>query len=501
MNSIATTFIERQYDFYTALIQHLQLSLSALFIAIVIALPLGVLVARRKGIAEVLIQITGIMQTLPSLAVLGLMIPIFGIGSLPALTALVIYALFPILQNTITGIQEIDPSHQEAGEALGMNRPEKLKNYEIPLALPVITAGIRTAAVMIIGTATLAALIGAGGLGTFILLGIDRNDSALILIGALASAFLAIVFNFILRFMEHRSLRHIACFLGTLALILITSFVPFSGRHDKIVIAGKLGPEPEILINMYKELIEHHTNLEVELKPNFGKTTFLYEALKSGDIDMYPEFTGTVTTTLLQQKPPASTDARTVYEQGRDGIYSQDRLIYLEPTAYENTYAVAVSETYAAAHSLHTISDLTRVSNSAVAGFTLEFADRRDGNRGLQSLYGLHLNVKTMEPALRYEAIRNGAIQITDAYSTDSELIQYHLVVLKDDKHLFPPYQGAPLIREETLEAHPELRDVLNKLSGNITEEEMQQMNYDVRVNGRSAHDVAAEYVKNHGLI
>ena len=106
-----------------------------------------------------------------------------------------------------------------------------------------------------------------------------------------------------------------------------------------------------------------------------------------------------------------------------------------------------------------------------------------------------------MEPALRYEAIRNGAIQITDAYSTDSELIQYHLVVLKDDKHLFPPYQGAPLIREETLEAHPELRDVLNKLSGNITEEEMQQMNYDVRVNGRSAHDVAAEYVKNRGLI
>lgn len=131
----------------------------------------------------------------------------------------------------------------------------------------------------------------------------------------------------------------------------------------------------------------------------------------------------------------------------------------------------------------------------------MEFNDREDGNRGLASLYGLHLQVRTMEPALRYQAISQGIIQITDAYSTDSELKQYGLVLLKDDKQLFPPYQGAPLMRQETLDAHPELKEILEQLSGRITEEEMSAMNYDVRVNKRKARDVAIEYLKNNGLI
>lgn len=154
------------------------------------------------------------------------MIPFLGIGTLPALTALIIYALFPILQNTITGLSEIPPVLDEAAEALGMNRWEKLKNYELALAMPVITSGIRTASVMIIGTATLAALIGAGGLGSFILLGIDHNDSALILIGAGSSALLAIIFSYGIHILEHVSLKSLflyyvslywfSCFLSSL---------------------------------------------------------------------------------------------------------------------------------------------------------------------------------------------------------------------------------------------------------------------------------------------
>ena len=502
MTSLFTTLTERQYDLYVALLQHLQLSLSALFLAVLIALPVGIVLAcRSTAAAEFILQLTGIMQTVPSLAILGLMIPLLGIGVLPALTALVIYALFPILQSTVTGLHEIDLSLQEAGEALGMTKWEKLKNYELPLALPMITAGIRTAAVMIIGTATLAALIGAGGLGSFILLGIDRNDSALILIGAGVSALLAVIFNSILHFLEHRSLRYLAYFFAVALLGLALSFVPLTAKSNSLVIAGKLGPEPEILINMYKELIEHDTSFPVEVKPNFGKTSFLYEALKNGDIDIYPEFTGTVTASLLKDGPVPSNDARTVYEQSRDGIKAQDNLIFLEPMSYENTYAVAVPRVYAEANDLKTISDLHKVESGAVAGFTLEFADREDGNRGLQSSYGLTLNVKTMEPSLRYQAIASGAVTITDAYSTDSELVEYDLVTLQDDKHLFPPYQGAPLLREETLKVHPELKTSLEKLAGRITEEEMRTMNYDVRVNGRSAHDVAVEYLQSRGLI
>ena len=483
LNSLFTVFTGRIEDWLLALTQHVQISLSALLAAIFISIPLGILLSRKKSYAETVLQITGIIQTIPSLAILGLMIPFLGIGTLPALTALIIYALFPILQNTITGLSEIPPVLNEAAEALGMNRWEKLKNYELALAMPVITSGIRTASVMIIGTATLAALIGAGGLGSFILLGIDHNDSALILIGAGSSALLAIIFSYGIHILEHVSLKKSFLVLCFFILVLMLSFVSFSHRHDKLIIAGKLGPEPDILIHMYQELITRKTNIAVELKPNFGKTAFLYEALKAGSIDLYPEFTGTI------------------YEAARDEIKIQDNLAYLEPMSYQNTYAVAVPRSYAEANGLTSISDLHKVENRAIAGFTLEFNDREDGNRGLASLYGLHLQVRTMEPALRYQAISQGIIQITDAYSTDSELKQYGLVLLKDDKQLFPPYQGAPLMRQETLDAHPELKEILEQLSGRITEEEMSAMNYDVRVNKRKARDVAIEYLKNNGLI
>ena len=502
MHNLILTFSERQADWWQALLQHVQISLAALLFALVLAVPLGIFLTNRRRSAEIALQTTGIIQTIPSLAILGLMIPLLGIGTLPALVALIVYALFPILQNTITGLRAVSPALQEAGEALGMSRFEKLRFYELAIAAPMITSGVRTAAVMIIGTATLAALIGAGGLGSFILLGIDKSDSALILIGAISSALLAVAFSYAIHLLERRSLKTAVKAFALLSLLLVLSFAPLGfSQHDRLVVAGKLGPEPDILIAMYKELIEANSSIEVELKPNFGKTAFLYEALKAGSIDLYPEFTGTVTASLLSDPPPPSRDSRAVYEMARDGIMAQDALVLLEPMAYENTYAIAVPRSYAAANQLQSISDLKRVEGTATAGFTLEFNDREDGNRGLASLYGLKLAVRTMEPALRYQAIAEGAIQIADAYSTDSELKQYDLVTLKDDKHLFPPYQGAPLLRAETLEKHPELKPILERLAGKITEEEMSAMNYAVRVEGKDAAEVAHECLKRHGLL
>ena len=268
----------------------------------------------------------------------------------------------------------------------------------------------------------------------------------------------------------------------------------------QIVIAGKLGPEPEILINMYKELIEKNSDIKVKLEPNFGKTSFLYEALKSGQIDIYPEFSGTITSSLLKTIPKLSNNPREVYEVARDKIFEQDKLIFLKPMKYQNTYAVAVTKEYAKENELKTISDLSKVEDSAVAGFTLEFNDREDGNKGLKSLYGLNLNVKTLEPSLRYQAINQKSVQVVDAYSTDSELIEYNLIILEDNLHLFPPYQGAALLREETLKKYPELK-VLNQLAGKISEEEMSNMNYQVKVEKLAAKEVAHEYLVKEGLV
>ena len=168
---------------------------------------------------------------------------------------------------------------------------------------------------------------------------------------------------------------------------------------------------------------------------------------------------------------------------------------------YQNTYAVAVPRAIAEKYGLKTISDLKKVEGQLKAGFTLEFKDREDGNRGLQKVYGLNLNVATMEPSLRYQAIQSGDIQITDAYSTDAEITRYDLVVLEDDKQLFPPYQGAPLMKEALLKQHPELEGVLNELAGKITAEQMSRMNYEVGVEGKSAETVAREFLQSEGLL
>ncbi|HEM5292481.1 TPA: ABC transporter permease/substrate-binding protein [Streptococcus suis] len=497
------TFIERKDEWGIALFEHLRISLLALIIAIAIAVPLGLILSSKKRLTEWSLQITGIFQTIPSLALLGLFIPFMGIGTLPAVVALVIYAIFPILQGTLTGLGEIDPSLEEAATAFGMNKWEKLKKFKLALAMPILMSGIRTASIMIIGTATLAALVGAGGLGSFILLGIDRNDSALILIGAVSSAVLAVLFGYGIRLLQDKKPKTILLALLVTLFTVGASYVPMLNFSTKqLVIAGKLGAEPEILINMYKLLIEDQTDIKVEIKPNFGKTSFLYEALKSGSIDIYPEYTGTITSTLLKNSPmDLSTNPEEVYTYAKEAILEQDGLMYLAPMAFQNTYALAVTEDYAQKNGIEKISDLAKVQQTAVAGFSLEFNDREDGNIGLKNLYNLQLNVKTMEPALRYEAIKNGDVQIVEAFSTDSKVVTYKLKILEDDKQLFPPYQAAPLLSKETLEKYPELEQVLGVLAGNISTEEMTQMNYAVDVEGKSAEQVAREYLEQEGLL
>src|SRR5690625_1832046 len=496
--------MDRKSDLLTALIEHIELSFIALFFAVLIGLPLSIYLTRHRKIAEPIINVAAVLQTIPSLALLGLMIPLFGIGQFPAIVALVAYALLPIMRNTYTGIAEVDPSLIEAADGLGMSRFKRLTKIELPLALSVIMAGIRTAMVLIVGTTTLAALIGAGGLGDLILLGIDRNNGQLILLGAIPAAILALIFDFGLRGISKLSYKKsliafIVIILIALAIVLAPLFNKSS--DDTLVIGGKLGAEPEILINMYQILIEDETDLKVELEPGLGKTSFVFNALQSGDIDIYPEFTGTAINEFLKEEVESKKDEE-VYEQARSGMLEEFGLVYLPPMAYNNTYTLAVKESLAEEEDLEDISDLDKVKDDLTAGFTLEFSDREDGYLGIQSLYGIEFgNVVTMEPKLRYTAIENGGIDVLDAYSTDSELESYELAVLNDDESLFPPYEGAPLLREETLEEHPELEDILNQLAGKVTDDEMREMNYLVNVEEESPKDVAVEYLKNIDLI
>ena len=507
MNELIHTFNERKADLLTAILEHLAISLSALLIAVVIAIPLAILLSQRKKLAEVVLQITSILQTIPSLALLGLLIPFVGIGTVPALIALVVYALLPIFQNTYIGLSEIDPSIEEAADAFGMSRMRKLVRVELPMAMPVIISGVRTAAVLIIGTATLAALIGAGGLGTFILLGIDRNDPSLTLIGAISSALLAIIFSTLIRFLQNRSGKTTLIVLGVIGLSIGGIFFVQNNpmEQETVTIAGKLGSEPDILINMYQAVIkEEDPSIKVELKPNFGKTSFLFSAIKSDQIDIYPEFTGTVLESLVKvpENTPDDLSAKKTYQEANKLLSAQFEMRLLKPLAYENTYALAMKKSEAEQRGITKISQLQGQQTQLKAGFTLEFIDRQDGYRGIQEKYGVNLSsVQSMEPALRYQAISNGDVDVIDAYSTDSEIKQYDLVTLADDQHLFPPYQGAPLMKNEFADNHPKVVKALNRLAGKITEDQMIEMNYLVNVKKQQPKKVAHDFLVKEKII
>lgn len=505
MNQILQILNDRRGDLWVALLQHLQISLLSLLLAMLIAMPLAFWATKHKKAAEFLLQVTSILQTIPSLALLGLLIPLVGIGTVPAVIALVVYALLPIFQNTYIGLTGIDPALEEAADAFGMSRMQKLAKVELPLAMPTIISGIRTALVLIIGTATMAALIGAGGLGSFILLGIDRNNTALIIIGAVCSGILAISLSALIKWLEHASIKTTLGVFGVCLLFLLGSgtYQAVSNQTETITIAGKLGAEPEILINLYKELIEDGDNhVKVSLKPNFGKTTFLYSALKNGKIDVYPEFTGTVLETLAK-KPIVTTNLteKQTYQQARSVLEKQDNLTLLKPMAYNNTYALAVKANFMKKNHLKTISDLSTIQAQLKGGMTMEFIDRGDGFKGIKKRYRINFPVRSMEPALRYQAIEQGKVNIVDAYSTDSELRQYHLRILKDDKHNFPIYQGVPIMRSDFAKRHPKIVASLNKLAGKITEKEMQEMNYEVNVKNADPGQVAHKYLVQHHLI
>lgn len=502
------TLIERKDELLRATIEHLTISLFALLLAMAIAIPLAIWLTSHKKAAEAVLQLTSVLQTIPSLALLGLLIPFVGIGTVPALIALVIYALLPIFQNTYIGLTEIDPSIEEAAVAFGMSRWRRLRKVELPMAMPVIISGIRTAFVLIIGTATLAALIGAGGLGTFILLGIDRNSPDLTLIGAVSAALLALFFGAVIHRLQNA--KPVYTLLTLTALVLGLSGYSFYENQMQpekpIIVAGKLGSEPDILINMYKQLIEaEDPQQQVTLKPNFGKTSFLFSALEHGQVDIYPEFSGTVLESLVEVPDSLKNqklDQEATYTNAAKLLQEQFKMTFLEPMAYENTYALAMKKDFAQANGITTISDLMKISDQVKAGFTLEFIDRSDGYKGIQATYHLNFpSVQSMEPALRYQAINNGDINLIDAYSTDSEIKQYDLVTLKDDLGLFPPYQGAPLMLTQFAEDHPKVVTALKQLQGKITEDEMVDMNYQVNVEKKSPETVAVDFLTKNGLL
>jgi osmoprotectant transport system permease protein len=510
--------------------EHLMLTGVSTGLAILVGIPLGIAAARIRWLRNPVTSGVGILQTIPSLAMLAILLALLHrIGVIPALIALTLYALLPIVRNTLTGLEEVSPEVVEAARGIGMTPRQRLRIVEIPLAMPVIVAGIRTAAVVGVGIATLSAFIGAGGLGQFINRGLALSDTDLILLGAVPAALLALVVDGCIASLQwglrrrrrrgpqlgavlDRALRPAA--LGMpVVLVAAGSFaylstsIPSSrpsgttvGEGRTVAIGTKNFTEQLILGEIMAQLIEARTDLVVERRFNLGGTMICHGALRSGGIDLYAEYTGTALTAILEQ--PVIRDPERAYAAVAREYRRRFSAEWLRPFGFDNTYAITVREADAASQDLKTISDLVPIAGTLRAGFTAEFAERPDGYPGLRRAYGLEFgDVRDLDPALMYEAIARREVDVICAFATDGRIAAYDLQPLRDDRGFFPPYQAAPVVRTEALEAHPELGRVLDRLAGLLDDATMQRLNFEVDGKGARPSDVAREFLDGRGLL
>ncbi|HDI3054992.1 TPA: ABC transporter permease subunit [Clostridium botulinum] len=526
MNSFIKQLILKKSQILSLLVEHVELTLISVLVAVAIGVPLGIIITKNKKLAKTVIGFANLTQAIPSLAILGFLIPLIGIGSAPAITMVVLYSMLPILKNTYTGITNINPDMLEAAKGLGMTNTQTLKLIKIPLAMPIIMAGIRIASVTAVGLMTIAAFIGAGGLGYLVFSGIQTVDNNLILFGAIPAAILALVIDWVTGRIEDATMPNgikkadgtmkikrgssnknrkrntiIASIVGVCILLALVAPKIIGMGHKKVVIGSKNFTEQIILGNILEELIHNKTDIDVETKLNLGGTQVSFNALKAGGIDMYVEYTGTAYGNILNIKEP-NRDKDTVYNRVKKDFKERFGIEVLNPMGFNNTYAMATTKEIAQKYNLKTTSDLAKESSNMIAGPTIEFANREDGLIGLNKAYNVNFKgVNPIDGGLRYTALVNNETQIIDAFTTDGLIEQFNLVLLEDDKSFFPDYYAVPIVKEETLKKFPELREVLGKLDGRITDEKMRKLNYEVDVNKRDPKQVAKEFLQKEGLI
>jgi osmoprotectant transport system permease protein len=497
--------------------EHLALVAVATALAVAIGLPLGVLLTRRAALKKPVLALAGVMQTVPSLALFGFLIPLplLGIGARTATVALILYALLPVIRNTVAGIEGVERSVRESAVAMGMTDRQILWQVELPLAAPVILAGVRVATVITVGVATVAAFIGAGGLGALIYRGLRQNDDALILAGAVPAALMALALDWLIGRVEarmdagvrrardaregHTGLRRMGWAACALLVVVGGAYAAWraSARVD-VSVGSKDFTESIILAEVLAQMLEER-GLRVERKFELGGT-LAHSALLSDEIDAYPEYTGTSYTAILKHAP--ETDPRAVYEQVRREYAEQFDVEVGPPLGFENTFAILVRGDEARRLNLRTLSDAVAHAAPWRAGFGQDFMSRADGYAGLARAYNLRFDERPreMDLTLTYRALADRQVDIIAGNSTDGMIQALDLAQLEDDRRYFPPYEAVLLFRRDTLARLPAAREALARLSGAITTDEMRRLNNEVDERKRAAADVVREWRREKGL-
>jgi osmoprotectant transport system permease protein len=485
--------------------QHIMLVLVSTSAAVAIGVPAGVLAVMRPRAGRAIVALTNVTQTVPSLALLGFLLPlpfIGGIGPRTALVALSIYALLPIVRMTMTGIQGIDRAVIEAGVAMGMTRRQLLFLVELPLAVPSIIAGIRVATVIGVGTATIAAAIGAGGLGEYIFRGLSMVDTTTIMAGAVPAAALAVIADALLAWLQRRlrpasiSSSHTAAVAATAIVFLVAlSGAGYARSREAVVVVGsKNFTEQVILGEMIAQAIEAEGGVRVVRKLNLGGTFVCDRGLRTGDIDVYVEYTGTAVTAVFHESVPH--DPARALDRARE-LYADVGLSVLAPLGFDNTFSILVRSRDARAFGLQTIDDLQSVADRWTPGFGYEFLQREDGYPGLVRAYDLKFAAqpRAMDLTLSYRALADGQVDVIAGDATSALIDAFDLTPLADSRRYFPPYSAIPVVRTAALLQQPAIARALARLAGKVSDNDMRALNAAVDVKHEDVTTVVRRFL------
>lgn len=487
---------------------HIVLAASAIGLGIVVALPLAVWASRSPIIARMALGFASLVQTIPALALLALFFPIlfslravFGeglptLGFLPALLALVLYALLPILRNAVTAQANLDPGILEAADGVGMTNWQKLRLVEAPLSAPFIMAGIRTASVWTIGAATLSTTIGQPSLGDPIFAGLQTQNWALVLAGCFASAALALIVDMLLGLIERgmAARRKWQWGGGVIAVVLGLAgalFYQAGGKHDDaIVIASKQFSEQYILAQLVGSRLEE-AGYDIEYRDGLGSAV-VHSALASSNIDISVDYTGTIWTNEMKRTDQVPRDQ--MYEEIVQWDRETNGVRVLGRLGFENAYAFAMREDRARALGVTSLEDLVPIANQLTIGGDPEFFERPEWI-AVRDAYGLKVGeTRNFSPTFMYNALKSGEADAISAYTSDGRISADKLVVLEDPREALPSYD-AMLMMSPRIAEHEGIVAALKPLIGAISVEAMREANYavDREDEGKLSPTVAAE--------
>ena len=492
---------------WDVIFEHLFIVLAASILSIAVGLPLGIWAYVSRRARPVILRVVDLLQTIPSLALLGIIMVVLDPGKLTVIIGITLYSLLPIVRNTCLGLQEVDPGVKEAARGMGMSKPYRILMVEFPT----VFTGIRIAVVNAIGTAVFAAFVGGGGLGGVITQAIRISDMGMIAAATGVLMVIAVVLDLIMSWFEGQMRKSrggskkmwipVAAILVAFCLLL-----PYGrGSSGDIMLYDGDYSETQLMHHMVKMLVEDQTDLTVTIQDQMSQVNN-WNALKDDGhtCDLMISYDGTLLTTFFHQDTPDVPEGMTIYDYVKEKALEDYDLHVLGKLGFENTYAIGVPEALAEEYDLETISDLIPIADQLTFGAEQEFFTLEGSMKYNPFVEYYGLNFKDYNPVdmgLKYAAIENGSFDVAVVYTTDGLNRKVGLKVLEDDKSFFPDYFGIFVVRGDILEQYPELEGILEQLTGKISTDQMAELTYQVDVLGRTVDEVAQEFLVSQGLL